>query len=387
MQFFYTSLMRAGAFAGFDCGYIALDSESESAARLLAPLEGAPTKFFKEGPPGNTYLNLRKLSRCLPPEPGLVFTNYPLELACLDQFRRADLTIVHVCHDEFYVGVALQYQHIIDVFVAHNPHFVAELQRRLPAERRADVRFLPFGIHQFPEIVRTPRPAEPLRAVFIGRFDKRKGLLQLPEIDQAVRAQGCAVNWSVLGCGPARAELETAIGSRQNFHIESPPDARSMLALAAAGDVFILPTQLDGTPLALMEAMSVGLVPIVPEFNPGVHWMVPENAGFVCANEPAAMAALIVRLSRDRTELEERSAAARTQARAEFDASKGVSGYAGLIANWARLKKTPSRSAYRLNRLDKKWIPNAVVIGLRRAFRTPLFQTATRRAAGIKASK
>jgi glycosyltransferase involved in cell wall biosynthesis len=367
VQFYYSNLVRTGAFSQFDIRYIVIEHCEDKDAKLTTPLEDAPSKYFFYGAIENVYHCFRRFRRELPKQPGLVLTNWNFELSCLDVQRRQDLTIVHICHDEGYVSAALQYAHVIDVFIAHNPYFADLLRAQLPTGREKDVYFLPFGIYQDSTNRRCPNMNRPLRIVFIGRLHQAKGIMELPLVDNCLRKNGIDVEWLILGKGPEQTNLENAIGDRGNFKIESPVDNKAMLQKASEGDIFVLPSRLDGTPLAVMEAMSVGLVPIVSEFNSGVHWMVPPHIGFVCPIEPMQIAALIARLHANRAELEARSHAALDHAKKEFDVRIKVLAYANLFSNWKLQKKPFVKFARHYgSKLDQPWLPNPVVVGLRR---------------------
>ena len=372
LPFYYVNLLRTGLFSGFDARYVVLDPVENRDAKLTAPLDGAPTEVFGYSELENRYHLFQRLAGCIPRTPGLVLTHFPLELGCLDVHRRPELTVLHVCHDEVYLDVARDFAHVIDGFVAHNPHFADRLKAQLPGARSEDVLFLPFGIPQEPEIRRAPNPDRPLRVVFIGRLHEQKGVLDLPRIDDLLRVSGVKVEWAILGRGPERERLERAVAGRGNFVIESPVDGHEMLHKAAAGDVFVLPTRLDGTPLAVMEAMSVGLVPVVTEFNPGAHWMVSADSGFVCSvPEPESFAVHLIRLANDRTELEKRSEAALRHAREHFDGVRQAGRYAEVFGRWRELKRTPAEPPRRYGgRFDRPWIPSSVTKGVRRLFRS-----------------
>ena len=368
VQSFFASLEAAGAFAGFNTRFIALSAVEDRDAKPVVSFT-APTQVVVHSRINNCHHTFRRLSDFIPAESGAVLTNFALELQCLDMHRRPDLTVFHFCHDEDYVTLARQFAHVIDVFVAHNPHFAERLKAELPPNRADDVLFLPFGICQHESPIREPNPNAPLRVVFLGRLHQLKGVLDVPLVDAVLRAEGVTVRWRILGAGPERGNLVKAMAGLDNFTVESPRDGQAMLTRAADGDVLFLPSRLDGTPVALMEAMSVGLVPVISEFNPGAHWMVPEHVGFVLNDlRPATFARLIARLHHDRSELELRSAAALLHARDRFNVEKQAPAYSTILSSWARLKRSHREPPGRYGgRLDKPWLPNAFVTSVRRS--------------------
>ena len=366
LQFYYSTLVQAGAFEPFDVRYVALDPLDDTDTRLGAPLGGAPMEIFAHGGHGNVYHTFRQLAARLPRGPGIIMTNHSMELSCLDVHRQREQTVVYVCHDEAYVETGLRFAHVIDIFVAHNPYFAERLRKELPAGRAENVRFLPFGIHQEGTPRRTANADRPLRIVFIGRLHEKKGVLDLPLIDDHLREAGVEVEWSLLGTGPERKRLEQAIGDRKNFSIESPPRRPGPAATGGPGRCLPLPTRLDGTPLALMEAMSVGLVPVVSEFNPGAHWMAPPEVGFVCPLDPREFARIVLRLHADRSELEARSQAAVSHADKEFNIVTKTRDYTRAFTEFCGFKAPYSKPALKYgSKLDRPWVPNFVTAGVR----------------------
>jgi glycosyltransferase involved in cell wall biosynthesis len=366
LQTYYTTLVQAGAFDQFDIRYLALDPVSDTDTRPKGPMAGAHTQVFSYRRSENIYHMFRRLARQLPREPGIIIVNQQTEITCLDVHRQPNQTVVYFCHDEAYVERALKFAHLIDAFVAHNPYFAERLKRELPAGRAKDVRFLPFGIHQDKALQRQANPDRPLKIIFIGRLHSTKGILDLPLIDDHLRAAGVRVEWSILGSGPEKGRFEQAVAGRDNFSTNSPTDSEDMLRKASTGDVFVFPTRLDGTPLALMEAMTVGLVPVVSEFNPGAHWMVPASAGFVCPLDPKEMAHTLIRLHTNRAELEARSQTAFAHAAKEFNIETKKDEYAQAFVELLGTKVSSSLPPLKHGcRLDQPWIPNFVTMGYR----------------------
>lgn len=112
------------------------------------------------------------------------------------------------------------------------------------------------------------RPAEARVLLFVHRLARRKGAHHLPEILHRLKDESIVM--VVIGDGPERAHLEEEfrrldvahkvhmLGERSNEYVEA--------ALERA-DVFLLPSEEEGSPHALLEALAAG-VPFVA-FNVG----------------------------------------------------------------------------------------------------------------------
>jgi glycosyltransferase involved in cell wall biosynthesis len=145
-----------------------------------------------------------------------------------------------------------------------------------------------------------------------------------------------------------------------------------LLALYETQDIFVLPTRVEGFPLALVEAMGAGLVPIVSDIQSGIPEIVTDATGVrPPAGDVRAFGGEIARMDRDRPRLEAMSEAARATVIARYDIRDRVVAYQALYARWQELYR-PVAGASHLqygSRLDQPWIPNPFVRLVRSAIR------------------
>jgi glycosyltransferase involved in cell wall biosynthesis len=135
----------------------------------------------------------------------------------------------------------------------------------------------------------------------------------------------------------------------------------------------VLPTRFEGFPVALVEAMGAGLVPVVSDIASGVPEIVVKGRSGECppTGDLTGFADAIVQLDRDRPRLETMSAAARQTVEDRYDIRDRVTGYQALYARWEELYR-PVAGAEHLqygSRLDHRWIPNPLVRLVRTALR------------------
>jgi glycosyltransferase involved in cell wall biosynthesis len=137
----------------------------------------------------------------------------------------------------------------------------------------------------------------------------------------------------------------------------------------AEHDVFVLPSRAEGLPISLLEAMSVGLVPVVNDVTSGVEEVVTSGAsGYrVPVGDVGAFASAIAQLDGNRRLLEELSQAARQKIESDFPIERAAREYDELFARWRELRRVKPRPAtlHYGSRLDRPWIPNGVVRLLR----------------------
>lgn len=127
---------------------------------------------------------------------------------------------------------------------------------------------------------RSLRPGEVPRLLSICRLVEKKGLDFALQALARVAGRGVAFEYHVIGDGPLRARLEAScarLGLRARVVFHGPMPRERVLGMLARGHVFLSPSvtasdgDQEGTPVAIMEAMSSGL-PVIS----CVHSAIPE---------------------------------------------------------------------------------------------------------------
>jgi glycosyltransferase involved in cell wall biosynthesis len=173
-----------------------------------------------------------------------------------------------------------------------------------------------------PAVAPSPRTEQPLRAVALGRLGENKGSYDL------VRAIGMLPNdirtnvrVTLAGDGEVDEvrELVRASGLEDTIAVVGwvgPVERDRLLAESA---IFLLPSYSEGLPMAVLEAMAAGVVPVTTAVG-----AIPEvvtdgvNGVLISPGEPEQLAAALQSLVVD-AELRNRLAAAAYARAAEFD--------------------------------------------------------------------
>jgi glycosyltransferase involved in cell wall biosynthesis len=354
---------------GFDYHAILTDDLNESDTRSdTNPQADTTTRVVCQLPPENLYAVLKRLRSALPASPGVIVANdwLPLALASAYDTERVVINITHGDF-EYYYRMAVIHEPVIDAFVTYTRHMRDRLVELLP--HRTDTIFnIPYGV-KIPASARTPA-AVPLRLLYVGRLVREKGILDLPLIDAELQRRGVSVSWTIQGTGADEVLLKRTWRSPSpiTWYGRRPMD--DVLELYQSHDVLVMPSRNEGLPVALLEAMAAGVVPVVSDLPSGIPEVVNQGVtGFRCApGDVASFAAAIAKLAAERNLLEMASAAARKRVADGFDIQSRAPEYQDLFARWKELRR-PRSDRVRLNygsRLDRPWIPNAIVKTLRR---------------------
>jgi glycosyltransferase involved in cell wall biosynthesis len=135
----------------------------------------------------------------------------------------------------------------------------------------------------------------------------------------------------------------------------------------AKNDVYILPSYLDGLPVAMLEAMSVGCVPVMYKFNEGIAEVLkPSEAFIVESGNRKQFADKIAVLYYNRKLLSEMSANSAEKVRRDYDIHKCVNGYKEVFLRYKELKKPVRRKIILYGGiLELPFVPVFVRKGLR----------------------
>jgi glycosyltransferase involved in cell wall biosynthesis len=139
--------------------------------------------------------------------------------------------------------------------------------------------------------------AGPVRILFTGNFDIRKGVRVLLEAVRRCRRLGLDVRLQLMGnLGNGASCLEP--GDAQFFTHTPFAPLKQVAAAFAAADLFVFPTFAEGSSRAGMEAAAAGL-PIVTTENCGLPLQDGTSAVYVPVNDSEALADAIAQVSSD----------------------------------------------------------------------------------------
>jgi len=325
-------------------------------ANIKYPVE--KTYAFINHQKHNAYAVIKKLRSLIQNDAGAMILNYGTEMAMLDHFQVAQTTF-QLVHDEYNLRLAKDYGHIVDVFICHNAFIKSQLLLLYP-NRKNDIHFLPHGV-ELPQFFRKKvSDIAPLRLLFLGRLTKSKGIFDLPVIASFLREKGVSVKWTCIGSGPVEIDFKSSWNNLDLVEFISPKKNEEVLKIASQHDVFVLPTKFEGTPVSLLETMSVGLVPIITSLNGGIQEIVTTDIGYALPiDDNKAFTNAIIDLHENREKLESFSNSCRQKIINQFNLENTAKTYFSLFLNYESLKKDKKLKKRKLgSTLDQPFLPN-----------------------------
>jgi glycosyltransferase involved in cell wall biosynthesis len=331
-------------------------------ANVIYP--AAENVYFAFSGKENYYHVLRRLSKQINIQcEGALVLNYDTEMAMLDHYP-AKQTTYQLVHDDYNVELAKKYKHLVDVFICHNTVIYQKLINLFP-ERISSIFFLPHGV-RIPEKFRrneTDLSPNSLRLLFIGRMVASKGIFDLPMINEELRKRDIKFEWTCIGDGPELEKLKQVWNPLDRVLFLTPTTNEEVLDISSNHDVFVLPTKFEGSPVSLLEAMSVGLVPVVSKIAGGItDTITPENGFVVEVDNNLGFADEIAKLYHDRLLLNKLSANARMKIVSRHDVKTTAKNYHQLFLRSKEFYLEKNVKKIKVGaRLDQPFIPSAFV--------------------------
>jgi glycosyltransferase involved in cell wall biosynthesis len=127
---------------------------------------------------------------------------------------------------------------------------------------------------------------------------------------------------ALAGDGPLRGHLEGRVAAdpRLRERVRFLGYRDDVPALLGAGDLVLHPSRADALPTTLMQALAVG-VPVIATRVGGIPDIIDQQTGLLVPPDPAALAAAVIRLSRDGDLRRKMAVAGRTRFLENFEAS------------------------------------------------------------------
>ncbi|MGE0682654.1 MAG: glycosyltransferase [Candidatus Binatia bacterium] len=220
---------------------------------------------------------------------------------------------------------------------AHKVVTISDYNRRFlmaagtPAEKIAVVR---CGLDFREFAVNGTRAPQPGTIVSVGRLDPIKGFTYLIEASRILAERGVSFSCDIIGDGPLRAQLERQIrscGLSAQVHLLGVLSQTQVREVLSRAEVFVLPSvqtedgNQDGIPVALMEAMALGL-PVISTAVSGIPELVRAGESGLLAppRNAVALADAITQLLTDATLRERLSRAGRACVQARHDVASSA---------------------------------------------------------------
>lgn len=275
--------------------------------------------------------------------PCVYLPNYDYAYSCVSPRLSKKIRIAGIAHSddpEHYEHVrrlGASWDSIVCVSEAVRRRILQEIQGRFTP---SDIRTIPYGVDlRVPAQAREPR-REPLKIIYAGRMVcYQKRIQDIYSTAEMMFQKKIPCEWTLAGDGLDRAFLEKKFQTLKAYGVPVTftgiLERSELLTLFGKHDVFILTSDFEGLPLALIEAMGRGCVPVVSRTESGIPEVLRDGVnGFsVPTGNIPAFAECLEKLYQDPAVRLKLSETARADAQKKYSRDRMVEDYLELFQN------------------------------------------------------
>jgi len=255
--------------------------------------------------------------------------------------------VVH-SDDNFYHALVREFaghlkQVALSNLVCVSDHLVEELTGQIDSSVK--VVKIPYGI---PVPGQTAQLASPLELVFVGRLqDEQKRITDVTRAFCRAVKEIDGISARIIGDGPALGSLRQLVaaqGCENRVELVGRVDSDQILNEMLRSHVIVLLSDYEGLPIALMEGMACGLVPICTKIDSGIPELVRHGEnGLLVDNRGDDFIAAVRKLRETPGLWGQLSVSARKTIETSYRIETGVTQWSELLKSLAQENRTRSQ--------------------------------------------
>ncbi len=358
---------------------VLFSKQEDKTTNIIADFEGPDEIIrFSYSSKENVYSVYKRLARnVLHSAHDIIVANDGWEIRMVVALKLTN-PLVYILHGDFnyYYTVSHLNQGVIDLFIAYSSKVYHELtQHKLDKTNSVKVQKIYYpsaALAHYHPVVK--EQSLPLKILFAGTLDERKGAHLLYEIYDGLCKKVVSFTLTIIGDGPLRTILDKQFRHSPDVIQEGWKSNSYILEKMRHSDVFLFPSFLEGLPNVLVEALSTGAVPVASDLESGVGDVIQDriNGILVKAGDVAGYINAIKSLDEDRTCLQKMSEQGQQGLKEKFDTHGQAALYDQAIKEVGRRESLKLNPSYSMGRwLNKSWLPNFLVIFIRSLIRHP----------------
>lgn len=217
----------------------------------------------------------------------------------------------------------------------YNRNFLISLHPDKTISSKIYVVHCGVDLERIPNPLSLPQPTpENFTLITTARLVEYKGHHILVDALSILKSYGYQFSWIIVGSGPQRDIVEEMINVNELtklVHFKGDQSSDAVIDLLKQSHLFVLPcvktkdNRMDGIPVALMEAMAIG-VPVISTTISGIPELIEHNvSGLLVPPEDAkALAEVLEQVIKDPTQLQRFRNPARKKIEEEFSVDKNA---------------------------------------------------------------
>lgn len=335
---------------------------------ILPGLTGAAKEYlFEYSPKWNFYHTCKRLANLIPDDNAIIVAHDWLELGMVSNLGLPN-PVIYILHGDFdyYYNLATKHSSSIDKFITVSDVIAKRLIgfNKIPSE---DIAYLKFPV---PDVATGLLNFDTITCAYIVKdlTDERKQFKLLPLIEKELANKKVYINWNIAGGSMKESEVKEKWGNQYSSRVQffGELNRNGVNDLLLKSNLIILPSLSEGFPVGIVEAMKVGIVPLVTNWEGATdELIIDKETGFLFERgDIDGYVQTIIDLDRNKTLLKAMSEKAIILARRLFDPYKNTVAYENVFTTALPNKNKIAFKAYG-SRLDARWLPNFITNFLR----------------------
>jgi glycosyltransferase involved in cell wall biosynthesis len=313
----------------------------------------------------NKFYSLKKIAKDFISTVDLLVVGDKYELMATI-IGRSSLPILMIVHGDssYELDIVKKYGNIIDGFACISSKIFTSVCNVLPPDDAFKVKICR---HAIPEIKYgcTNQFSEDFRILFIGRFNHYKGVEYLLDIGNRLGELNLPITFSIVTNGVGQSEFKRKWLNNNTTHFYSNISNIEVQKIISKCNVILMPSTGEGLPVALVEAMRMGCVPICSNISDGFPEVVTNGkTGYLLdVKNIDSFVSTIKELYHNRDVLNRMSEQAMIKINELFNPYTNIEVFTEMIENIANHNSVKTISNWKndLGRLDRSFIPNWLI--------------------------
>jgi glycosyltransferase involved in cell wall biosynthesis len=320
----------------------------------IEPIEGAVSQqLYFYSPNNNFYFTCKQLAKLLPNNKAIIVAHDWVELGMASNLGLQN-PVVQILHGDFdyYYDLSKKNEKIIDAFICISPKIYKSLHEKLPF-RSNDIFNLKFPV---PRVNKKNCVNDVLQLIYFVRDLKepRKRFDIVIEIARKLSIRNQNYFFTIAGGGISEKEFFEIWPTDMKDFVKyySTLSNNQIIEMLPKHDIFLLPSESEGFPVSLVEAMKAGIVPLITNWDGAVDELISSaETGFYFDIGDANDYVDCIIISNN----------ASLKANTLFDPAKNVLSFENIYINISNQKKG-IKSPLKVygSRLDELYIPNVI---------------------------
>lgn len=329
-------------------------------------LKGATSEqVFYYSPNNNFYYTCKQLAKLVPDDQCVLVAHDWLELGMVSNLGLQNPVVQFLHgHYDYYFNLAKKHEQWVDCFICVAYAIHEKLTNVLP-QRKANNFYNRFPV---PDVQCKLINGSIKKILFLGRCEHGKGYQLLPQIADQLTQKGYFLEWHIFGEGSLEKENQIIWPANANVFFYGTKTNTEVLELMPNFDCMILPSLAEGMPIAIIEAMKAGVIPIVNDLSGGLQEIVlnGETGYRIQNNNVDAYVETFIQLKENEQIAIKVAIKASRIANEWFNPIANTSAIETVFLNADKTKHLKNKQKIYGSRLDAEWMPNGITSLLRK---------------------